>query len=298
MAGTDTTDKPEKMSRYKELTWGDLSIKLAPFLDKGIMSINTEGYFTTGPEDQKTLVINTPWLMVNSDTGPPQNDCFRHHLIKYDLFDILPIACLECYKVVVSPQNLIQMFTLLGIMNDLKYPGKIGMEKRDYSPGLWHAFFYCNGLEHGLKRYYQVFDELQDRSLGDLPIILKRGCTEFEVEMGPSDQWESLISPQQRKQGEPYLDRWIKTTPIGPPHDIAAWLSARLQYQWIEWAAANGDETYLEYTDGVLDQPDAERKVTRWKLPPPPITYHDRGPIKGVYSESKTKEDGHTVSPR
>lgn len=277
-----SADKTGK-SKYQQLAWLDLSVKLKPMLDSGELRIRpADGKIVNDP-DLESLHPNYPWLFVNFDTGPPQDECLRLHKIYFDRFNILPSRCLSCFKVVVSPQNLEEMFAMRKLMRDLNFPGKLGMEMRDYVRGLWKAFFYCNRIEHGIKRYNQVRRALKARDLGHLPVILKRGCTEYERDKGPSDNWDRLITKQQLKIVEPFLDRWIEVS-VNSARAVPPWLSARIQYRWIEWAAANGDETYLKYTDGkVLDQPDAEKKRLLYKMPDPPVTYHH---LEGAFDSS------------
>ena len=130
-------------------------------------------------------------------------------------------------------------------------PSKCGIEERPIVHGLYGGYFYNDSLEEGLECYEKVCDAV------DMPISLKRGCTEFELACGNSRTWEVTDS---QLGFEDMVDRCV----VKYPEDHARQSFHAIQgvhRSWIEWAYAHGDKTYLEYTDG-------------WPLYTPPATYH------------------------
>ncbi|KPK37048.1 MAG: hypothetical protein AMJ69_12720, partial [Gammaproteobacteria bacterium SG8_47] len=79
----------------------------------------------------------------------------------------------------------------------------------------------------------------------DVPVILKRACTEFEHEVGPSDKWE--VTDEQRHI-EALVDRWVVQDPM--VQDQPDYLINRVHRRWVEFAYAAGDGTYAHFTNG------------------------------------------------
>lgn len=156
----------------------------------------------------------------------------------------VPQGCRSCFKVKIAPANLRQLVAVRDVAKETGYPFKCGPELFvPYSTGLYAAFFYLDSLDHAR----MAFAELRRRvdaepRLGPgVPMLIKRGCTEYEINCGPSD-----------------------TYAFAPP-EVEAWLLARLRRpappakplprsasfaRWIQIAFQIGDETYLDFTGG------------------------------------------------
>lgn len=204
-----------------------------------------------------------PWHHVQSHG---QLDCHTWHKIMFDVISMslpadrrfVPSECQNCFKVVVRPQSLKQLFALLEIQKKLGRPAKCGIETRDTVHGLYGGYFYNRGLEEGLECYAAVREAVDaDKHMGaDVPVILKRGCTEFEHAIGPSDKWE--ITEEQiaieKKVNETFVRDVVDRKQ--PDHVIA-----HIHRSWIEFAWKYGDPTYAEFTGGK-------------PIAPPYVTYH------------------------
>ncbi len=171
----------------------------------------------------------------------------------------VPSGCMECFKVVVRPQTLKALFALVELMKRLGRSCKAGTESRPYVFGLYGGYFYNRGLDEGLERYAEVRNAVDDDpELGpDVKIILKRACTEMEMEVGPSDKWE--LSPEQIE-----IERLVYSN-LNCDLVRRKQSNAGVDYvhgRWIEFAYQWGDETVLEYLD-------PERPMYK-----PIVTYH------------------------
>lgn len=197
-------------------------------------------------------IYDTPWHHVKSDW---RLKCGLWHQIMFDLVGqvlpsgkrFVPSKCQNCFKVVVRPQNLVQLFALKDVQITLDRPCKCGIERRETVHGLYGGYFYNVGLEEGLECYKIVREAISiNKYLGeDVPVILKRGCTEYEHAVGDSDEWE--ITDEQRMI-EGLLDRWLVVDDI--EHKQAEKLIHHVHRKWIEWAYAMGDPTYSQFTGG------------------------------------------------
>ena len=151
---------------------------------------------------QSNMIPNVPWHFTN-----PGHDCFIWSNILFDIvghnqahgnLQFIPGHCRNCYKVVVRPKTVKQLFALERLQMKLGYQSKCGIEVRDYTPALYGGYFYTQGLEAGRERYQQVRAAVDaDQDLGeDVDVYLKRACTEMERKYGDSDQWSEITERQ------------------------------------------------------------------------------------------------------
>jgi hypothetical protein len=187
--------------------------------------------FYTQPSD-------TPWLHSNNHIPGSREagvDCGLLHIYHNQIFKQQGVHsfCMGCYKVVVKPKTLEQVHKIADwqqLGEAKNWACKVGAERRNYTDRDWGAYFYCRGVEEGRERFKAV-RKWVDENLGeDIVVILKRGCTEFENNMGASDKWEML--PQQlevEEEGRKLIDY----TPMGPPQ--AAAIQHHVYDVWDDW---------------------------------------------------------------
>ena len=238
----------------------DILTILKPLLDSG--------NFFLRPEDGKfkvksvALSADTPWVYVKHVEGI---DCALWHQITFNAVSRLlppgqafvPRHCQSCWKVVVKPRTLQQLFSLYDVQKRSELPCKCGIETRDSVNGLYGGYFYNKSLEEGLGCYENIknrmaeneflaplLDEVDENGLTKR-IILKRGCTEFEHLISDSSTW--TITPEQE-----FIENLIEQYVVNDNFKLAqpehiVWHILRT---WIEWAWKNGDDTYAKYTGG------------------------------------------------
>ena len=237
-------------SYYQDVCGEDIVEKFKPLLMSGGYKIRDA--------DGKICVTSpatgweTPWHHVIHDGFL---DCQRWHTILFDLFSrtlppdraFVPSACQQCWKVVVRPQTLLGLFSLMSLQVKLNRPSKCGIETRPYVHGLYGGYFYNHSLKQGFECYKLVRGEVDNAPhLGkDTKVVLKRACTEFEKKLGDSSEWK--VSDEQ-VYIETLVNKWFVRESVmrkQPPYVIS-----RVHRIWIEWAYANGDPTYIEFTGG------------------------------------------------
>ena len=249
-----------KYSLYKHLKAFDVLAMLKPLLDGGGYQLR----LVDGKIEMKNpqMAKDTPWIHVRHKTG---FNCGLWHQIYFDVVSMslpaderfVPRHCQDCYKVVVKPRTLKQLFELLKIQKALNHPAKCGIEPRESVHGLYGGYFYNKGLQAGTECYHMVCNALFDNDLlaplleeldergKTTRVLLKRACTEYEHACGPSDKWE--VTPEQ-KIIEDRLEQYLVIDEMNlrqPEHVIF-----NVQRRWIEWAWKNGDPTYAEFTGG------------------------------------------------
>lgn len=210
-------------------------------------------------------------------------DCHLWHRIMFDIMGFLPTKCLACFKVVVKPRTLRQLFSLLDLQLSFGLPSKCGTEDRPEVFGNYGGYFYNRGLDAGLVCYRKVRDAvaadpdlrslLDDRDVNGVPtrVILKRACTEFERRFGRSDKWGNP-SDDQAELERRIEDAFYRDYPkVLQSRDVVE----HVHEGWIRFAWDRGDETAKDYNGGL-------------PLYPPYVTYHhlEEGVI-GVVKEGK-----------
>ncbi len=190
----------------------------------------------------------SPWLHV---VNGPSLDCqFKMRF----LFDhaygqkAVPLGCQNCYKVGVTPKSLSQLMALKAVQADMGLKSKCGVEvDRETTQNLYSGFFYCEGLDGARSVYQQARLAIDSHpELGpEVAMRIKRGCTEYELHCGPSDQF--TFAPELEK-----LERHLSSQFVRPVKSTVNPLKAKLSTlaRWISTAFRIGDDSYLEFTRG------------------------------------------------
>ncbi len=207
--------------------------------------------------DSKTFQItvdelvahHAPWVMIKYPKGLNCRLYFDVFFRQFGhIFKQPPSRCQSCWKVVVKPQTVVQLFTLMELQDRIKdklYGCKCGMEERHYVNGLYGGYFYNRTKKEG-KKCLELVKEEVNKTIGDIPVFLKRACTEMEDKFGDSDKWEVT---QDHVRDEIEISQYIKDfeDPKQPQY-----VKLHIMRRWIEFACKNGDETYLELCNEPL----------------------------------------------
>jgi hypothetical protein len=215
--------------------------------------------------------VDTPWQHVRH---LKQKRCGIDHNVKFTCFGYVPPRCMECWKVVVSPRTLKELFLLLEVEKSLERASKCGIEVRYYTPRLYGGYFYNNSLDEGRHRYEEVRKAVDEHIGKDVPVILKRACTEYEMIMGPSAGW---VMNAHQHWIDDQLESMIDMTAPNSTGQTEACIS-QVHTHWMEWAWKHQDPTVKEY---IGDLP----------LYPETMKYHEHDPeaIKAEISNARAK---------
>ena len=251
--------KNDRSNLYLDLDKLDIVNRIRPLLQKAGYKCRIEdGKFVPA---YYQMGWDAPWVYVQHD---PVGRCDIYHRVFYNLLDHIHSYCRNCWKVVVRPRTLVELFDLYEFQREMGVPCKCGLELRKTVEGLYGGYFYTRSKEEGLQRWAEV-RELTDKNLSpEVPVILKRYCTEFELGgqhikgQGPSDQVPD-VTPEE-KQMEEYIEAMFPCVGgnSGQPKHIIAGTMKR----WIHHAFEHGDMTYKHFTNGE-------------KLTQDYVTYHD-----------------------
>jgi hypothetical protein len=204
--------------------------------------------------------FDSPWLHVKQ--AEEEKLCSLYRRVFFAQMGIIHTRCQECWKIVVAPRTLKELFQLHKLQKKLDLPSKCGLELRDYIPRLYGGYFYASSLDEGRLRYDLVRNRVSERISPSIEVVLKRACTEYEQKFGPSDRWG--IFPRQ-KQIEKDIGELVECKYLSK--SAPSFIEANIKKAWVQYACSHGDETYKEFTGGQ-------------SLAPSIVTYHDNLEVK------------------
>lgn len=248
------------MALFEGLAEIDIITPILDRLSSGAYIYDTDEKLKIGKKSQ--LKTETPWI----DTKIADDRlCGRWHVIYFREYGIISRNCFHCWKIVVRPRTLENLFKLYELQQKMDLPSKCGAETRAYAThkGWYAGFWYCpmeGGLE-GAREHCRMVSLKVKEALGvQTQVTLKRACTEFENTFGPSNLWEY---PEGWGRLEDLLDStWEIPVEYGNPMPSPS--KVAITRRWIDWGREHGDKTADQYyegseTFGVVDT----------------ITYHD-----------------------
>lgn len=214
--------------------------RIAEVLNGGQWSIGYDGKFRR-PYD--SLDWNAPWI----HTRPKTDHRCAVQMLLFNTCGILPEECLNCYKVVVKPRTVKELIMLLSLQeNKTQRNCKCGTEERAGVVGMYGGYFYNWGRDTGLECLDEIKALVAEYISPDVPVFLKRGCTEFEEKFGNSARWDAVCTEDMRAFYRAHVDRFVTTPAVGtPPH-----IRLHKVHQWLIWGNSIGDETALEFNNG------------------------------------------------
>jgi hypothetical protein len=195
-------------------------------------------------------------------------DC-RRHMKVFRKFDIIPEYCFDCYKIVVEPRNVVELFKLmilfekpenLNLVRD--NTRKCMVEYRPRVPGTYKGFIYYRRLQEAEKSIRHVRAVIAREISGKIPVLLKRGCAEFSLAypefaiigkdgqpvMKYPEEWRSPdIQAYEQRLGEDFP---------APPDSYSRsgfdLYDGQAMITWLKYAVKIGDMSYLKITDVPL----------------------------------------------
>jgi hypothetical protein len=162
--------------------------------------------------------------------------------------------------VVLRPETLEDLFSAWKLQLKIDVPGKCGLENRPFVRSKGYAAYWyppiVGGLEEARSLFKKVKTKVKEQGIKG-EIYLKKGCTEMELAMGPSDKW---VHSTEHERLEYMLDQIFVQPPDRTPQPAHQMI--HVQRMWIEKAWQKGDETVFNFAESNRFQP-------------PPVHYED-----------------------
>lgn len=178
-------------------------------------------------------------------------DChFLNNFVFAHAYDrkAVPAGCRACFKVKVAPADFRGLIALRGILEDLPYHSKCGVDLfNPHSRDFYAGYFYFVGLA-GARQAWGVIRERVDAhpQLGPgTAMSIKRGCSNYEAHCGPSDAWTFAEGLEEIEAG---LRPSFEPPAVAPLN--YSLLRATKMAEWLQVAFNLRDDTYLDFTRG------------------------------------------------
>jgi hypothetical protein len=186
---------------------------------------------------------NVSWMYVLH--GPSMHCGFLMHFMFDHVYaeSAVPTGCSACYKVKVVLRTLRQLVAVWELGKRINCRSKWGVDLNNpYSQDIYAGYFYVTSLDSARTLYGVVRAVLDvDPKLGrEVTLTIKRGCSEYETKIGPSDQF--TFAPEMAELEANLKNRFREQKSDRQPSLVLA--------HWIETAFRIGDDTYLDFTGG------------------------------------------------
>ncbi|MCK5581918.1 MAG: hypothetical protein KAJ18_11675 [Candidatus Omnitrophica bacterium] len=229
--------------RYKNLIETDLLDPILSLLNNQSYQFNSSGRL----EADMRMQSETPWIHVRQ--GIVRN-CGMWHQVWFNFYKFIPSYCQKCWKVVIRPHTLIELFQLYEILVELDLPSKCGIEKRYTVGALYGGYMYNDSKEEGLECKNMIERIVHKRIGPHVKVFLKRACTEFEHKFGDSSKWTVT---EEQKRLESQLERLFMDQ--GKSHAQSDAMERHIMANWVKFAFAQGDPTANDFSDKPLYPP-------------------------------------------
>lgn len=225
----------------EELRAGDILGPIKSLIDNHTLLLGNDGKIRPFLRARRT---DTPWIIVRQ---PMDRLCAKWMQIYWNYYRFLPAGCFSCWKIVAKIDNLDELMRVHKLQVELDLPGKAGLDRRDYTPDNYGAFWYSprkGGLKEARELHSLLVKKVHKICGSTIPVILKRGCTEMELMLGPSDKWQYT---EQMQRFEQLLD----TTFVDPSKQFPTppVEKTKIMREWIEFAWEIYDPTFSLYSD-------------------------------------------------
>lgn len=191
------------------------------------------------------------WAWV--EHGPPLGCTFLMTFLFRQAYasGAVPHGCSACYKVKVLPRSMRELVAAWGVAKRIECRSKWGVDlNNSYSQNIYAGYFYTAGLESARVIYRIARDAFagNPKIAADIGVSIKRGCSEYEAALGPSDTYQ--FAPELVE-----LEAYLRTRYRAAPKQ--AGVPAVPLAHWIDVAFRIGDDTYLDFTGGKRLRPAA-----------------------------------------
>jgi hypothetical protein len=189
----------------------------------------------------------------------------NHFLFTYVYAEAaLPYSCRDCYKIRVAVRSLRALMAVKALAEATKFSTKSGPEvDNPYNRNIYSTCIYFESLEDAHDTHAALRQQIDAHpDLGpDVDMIIKRGCSNYERAMGPSDQYR--VDPELAPVEAWLAERYVNDRP--PNKMSKQTINALRMLDLIAIAFRIGDETYKDFTDGQPIYPSA----VNYAVPPP-----------------------------
>lgn len=197
--------------------------------------------------------------------------CDRHLQI-FKRFNVIPKYCFDCYKVLITPRNVVEHFKLLMIFEKIQLPidniRKCMVEQRPYCSGTYKGYIYCKSIEECNEVRKIARKLISDEISPQVSVTIKRGCSEYELSYPAYAQMKPGSAIMHYKKDWQVHEDYFDNNFVGhkrPPDindnipyvstdGLTTYTQAEVvcMQHWLRYAATIGDTSYLAITGMTL----------------------------------------------
>jgi hypothetical protein len=228
------------------------------------------GKFSGIPPDSK---IDSQFFRGGENNFPI--GCTRHLEI-FKRFEVIPKYCFDCYKVLVTPRNVVEHFKLLMILEKIELPNdnrrKCMVEEREQFSGTYKGYIFCQGIDEGNEVCKIVRKAVSEDISPQVSVTLKRGCSEYAQTYPEYARIKpASVIMQYRKDWQAQEDFFDNNFIVRSERVVDVTADGLTQYTrreilcmqyWLCYAATIGDTSYLAISGMTMP------KIPNLKRPP------------------------------
>ena len=203
-------------------------------------------------------------------------NCKRHFMV-FNQFQVIPEYCFHCYKVTLEPKNILELFKLYFVFDNLNLKNensrKCTIELRQNITGCYKAFIFCSSVDEAKKVKNEVKQILNSTIGNNLSIAVKRGCSQF-AELYPDykkvkDNEEKMMKYNiDWKDKERIIDDKIKDNFSSSPALYKTLKGVSLSdilimRNWLFFAKKIGDNLYKKFNNKIEFHPELEKTLSK-----------------------------------
>ena len=202
-------------------------------------------------------------------------NCDRHFEV-FNNFNVIPKFCFGCFKVLIEPNNVVDLIKLYFIFDNLNLKNdntrKCMIELRSNISGSYKGYIYCSSLNEANEIRDQVDETLKKKIEKKTPISVKRGCSEFGISypeykkindnnsklMKYNEEWEEKekIIDSDRNKKNILVKKKQKSLHGINVSDIL------IMRNWLGYAKKIGDPSYKNIIVDIITQPLIEKMLS------------------------------------
>jgi tetratricopeptide (TPR) repeat protein len=205
--------------------------------------------------------------------SPHPGGCARHMSV-FEILNVIPRYCFSCYKVSIKPRTVVELFKLMMVFEAIEFKNnntrKCTVETREDIQGTYTGLIYCENIEDANDVLEIIKAVVSVEISADIPIALKRGCSEFPLAYPEYAEIENDVAVmpynEEWKEQEDEFDEKHSFNESVFLYDTCSEYSnyefkkAIVQHSWLQYAATIGDLSYLEISGSkVLKLPNLNR---------------------------------------
>ena len=199
----------------------------------------------------------------------------------FNTFNVIPKYCFGCFKVLIEPSNVMELFKLHIVFNNLNLKNnntrKCMLELRPNISGAYKGYIYCSSLNEAYEIQNQVEAILKKKIKANIIISVKRGCSEFGVaypEYKKINKNENTLMKynEEWKEKENLTDIYRSEKNILTKKTSQKSLKGvtvndvLIMRNWLSYAKKIGDLSYKNIIDDVTIHPLIEKKLSNQLL--------------------------------